>query len=209
MSYDLYVVTDDVLSNGRSHVEIAESAYEGGADTVQLRVKKDRQRMLEYAMGISKISKRFGRTFIVNDDVDVAVRSGADGVHVGQSDLPVSEVKKIVPDGFIIGVSVGSAEEAIKAEKDGASYVALSPIFDTSSKSDAGHGHGLQVLREIRSAVNIPVLAIGGINEDNVSEVIEAGADGVAVISAVVSKGDIAGAARDLRAKITASKARR
>ena len=201
MSYCLYVVTDDKLSNGLSHIEVAKRAYEGGADVVQLRAKgMDRQQMLEMAKEISAISKSYGGLFIVNDDPDVAIDSGADGVHVGQEDASVRSIRERMPDrDFIIGVSVGNPEEAIEAEFEGASYVALSPIFDTTSKDDAGHGHGLETLKEIRKAVNIPVIAIGGINKENAPDIIRAGADGVAVISAVVSQPDIVAAARELR----------
>ena len=201
MSYCLYVVTDDKLSNGLSHIEVAKRAYEGGADVVQLRAKgMDRQQMLEMAKEISAISKSYGGLFIVNDDPDVAIDSGADGVHVGQEDASVRSIRERMPDrDFIIGVSVGNSEEAIEAEFEGASYVALSPIFDTTSKDDAGHGHGLETLKEIRKAVNIPVIAIGGINKENAPDIIRAGADGVAVISAVVSQPDIVAAARELR----------
>ena len=206
MRYDLYVVTDDKLSLGRSHVEVAELSYEGGADIVQLRVKDDDAHFLEWAKEISAISKRYDRTFIVNDDVDIAIASGADGVHVGQGDTPVQEIRKRVSEEFIIGVSVGNAEEAIEAEKGGATYVALSPIFDTASKDDAGHGHGLRTMTEIRKAVSIPAIAIGGINRSNVADVIRAGADGVAVISAVVSQPDIPKAAKELREMVVSSK---
>ncbi len=201
MSYCLYVVTDDKLSNGLSHIEVAKRAYEGGADVVQLRAKgMDRQHMLEMAKEISAISKSYGGLFIVNDDPDVAIDSGADGVHVGQEDASVRSIRERMPDrDFIIGVSVGNPEEAMEAEFEGASYVALSPIFDTTSKDDAGHGHGLETLKEIRKAVNIPVIAIGGINKENAPDIIRAGADGVAVISAVVSQPDIVAAARELR----------
>jgi len=199
MSYCLYVVTDDRLSNGRSHVEVAELSYKGGADVVQLRVKDDDPHFLEWAKEISSISRRYGRTFIVNDDVDIALRSGADGVHVGQDDTPVKDIRCIAPEGFIIGVSVGNVMEAMTAERDGADYVALSPIFDTSSKDDAGHGHGLEMMRKIKDAVSIPAIAIGGINKMNAADVISAGADGIAVISAVVSQPDIPKAALELR----------
>ena len=206
MMYDLYVVTDDKLSLGRSHVEVAELSYRGGADIVQLRVKDNNERFLGWAKEISAISKRYGRTFIVNDDVDIAIASGADGVHVGQEDTPVQEVRKRVPGDFIIGVSVGNVEEAVEAEKGGATYVALSPIFDTASKDDAGHGHGLRMMREIRDAVSIPAIAIGGINKSNAADVIKPGADGVAVISAVVSQPDIPKAAKELRSIVVSSK---
>ena len=195
----LYVVTDDKLSNGLSHVEVARRSYEGGADIVQLRVKNDDERFLQWACEISEISKSYGRTFIVNDSVEIALKSGADGVHVGQGDEPVSSIRQRVPENFIVGVSVGNVEEAKEAEAGGASYVALSPIFDTTSKDDAGHGHGLEMMKKISNAVSIPAYAIGGINKGNVKDIISHGADGVAVISAVVSQPDIAEAAKEFK----------
>ena len=195
----LYVVTDDKLSNGLSHVEVARRSYEGGADIVQLRVKNDDERFLQWACEISEISKSCGRTFIVNDSVEIALKSGADGVHVGQGDEPVSSIRQRVPENFIVGVSVGNVEEAKEAEAGGASYVALSPIFDTTSKDDAGHGHGLEMMKKISNAVSIPAYAIGGINKGNVKDIISHGADGVAVISAVVSQPDIAEAAKEFK----------
>ncbi len=206
MNYDLYVVTDDTLSNGLSHVEVARRSYEGGADIVQLRVKDDDPEFLTWAKEISAISKGYGRRFIVNDDVEIALESGADGVHVGQSDESVSSIRKRVPSDFIIGVSVGNVDEAVEAEKGGATYVALSPIFDTTSKDDAGHGHGLAMMRAISDAVSIPAIAIGGINKDNAQSIVMNGAEGIAVISAVVSQPDIPKAARELRKLVSDAK---
>ncbi len=195
----LYVVTDDKLSKGLSHVEVARRSYEGGTDIVQLRVKDNDERFLQWACEISEISKSYGRTFIVNDNVEIALKSGADGVHVGQGDEPVSSIRQRVPEDFIIGVSVGNEKEAEEAEAGGASYVALSPIFDTSSKDDAEHGHGLEMMKKISDAVSIPAYAIGGINIGNVKDVLSHGADGVAVISAVVSQPDVVKAAKEFK----------
>ena len=189
MTYSVYVVTDTKVS-GKTHEEQAESAYAGGADVVQLRDKEmSAADMLEAAKNIIKISKNHKKLFIVNDRVDVALVAGADGVHIGQSDLPCNEVRKIVPDDFIIGVSVSSVTEAVKAERDGADYIALSPIFSTSTKKDAGEGKGLDTLMKMKRAVKIPVLAIGGISAENAEEIIMGGADGLAVVSAVLAKG--------------------
>lgn len=198
--YSLYVLTDEALSKGKSHLELARLAVEGGADAIQLRDKHMESRQLyETALEISKICRQHDAVFIVNDRVDVALAAKADGVHVGQSDIPAAALRKFVPSDFIIGVSAGTAEEALKAERDGADYVALSPIFDTSSKDDAGHGKGIAELRKMKKTVSVPVLAIGGINENNIKEVISAGADGVAVISAVVSQEDVSAAAANLK----------
>ena len=147
--------------------------------------------------------------FIVNDRLDIALAAGADGVHLGQYDLPVAAARSLSPPSFIIGVSVGSVEEALAAERDGANYIALSPVFSTPTKDDAGPGHGLEVLREIKAAVKLPVIAIGGVNAGNVTEVVGAGADGVAVISAVLGADDVEAAARSMRELVIRAKASR
>ncbi|MCQ2086188.1 MAG: thiamine phosphate synthase [archaeon] len=208
MKCNICVVTDDKLSNGLSHVEIAKLSYEGGADIVQLRVKDNDPRFLDWAVTISQISRSFGKLFIVNDNIDIALLSGADGVHVGQSDMSVRQIRELVPENFIIGVSVGNVEEAVTAEKDGASYVSLSPVFDTLSKLDVGRGKGIEMLKTIRKFVKIPLIAIGGIKKENVASVINAGADGVSVISAVVSQRNIPAAVEEIRRIIKATKGR-
>jgi thiamine-phosphate pyrophosphorylase len=203
MSYDLYVVTDERLSQGLSHLQIAVQAAEGGADVVQLRDKHlPSRRLYQVAVEIKEALAGTGVLLIVNDRADVAIASGADGVHLGQDDLPLRSVRAMAPPGFIIGVSVGTAVQALEAERDGADYIALSPLFDTGSKPDAGAGHGLGRLREIRQATRLPLVAIGGIDAKNICQVIGAGADGVAVVSAVVSQDDVRLAARMLKAEV-------
>ncbi|NLN72105.1 MAG: thiamine phosphate synthase [Thermoplasmatales archaeon] len=207
--YDLYVVTDPDLSLGRSPVEIAALAYEGGADVVQLRDKHaDGRQLLEWATGMKELADKHGKLFIVNDRLDIAILSGAHGVHLGQSDIPVAEARKIVPSDFIIGASVKSAEEAVKAAEDRADYLGVT-LFETKTKADADPAGGLDLLRRILLAVDVPVVAIGGMNRENAASVIEAGAEGAAFVSAVVSKEDVVQASGDLKAIITASKARR
>jgi thiamine-phosphate pyrophosphorylase len=207
MRFGLYVITDEGISHGLSHVEIARRAVEGGADTIQLRDKaRTGKDMLSIALQIRDITRSNGVSFIVNDRLDLALASEADGVHLGQEDLPVPYARKIAPKGFVIGTSVRTVEEAVKAEGEGADYIALSPIFDTATKQDAGPGNGLQRLREIKTSVSIPVIAIGGIGKGNLRQVMEAGADGVAVISAVVGQKDIAKATSELRMLVYNSK---
>lgn len=207
MVYDLYVITDETISKGLTHAEIARQAIAGGADVIQLRDKTSGCRDLT-AIGreIREITRKTLTMFIVNDRLDVALACGADGVHFGQGDVRVDVARQIVPPGFVIGISVGCVEEAVQAEHDGADYLALSPTFATASKNDAGPGHGLAVLREICSHVTIPVVAIGGITSANVGEVIAAGATGVAVISAVVGSPDITASAREMKGLITRAK---
>jgi thiamine-phosphate pyrophosphorylase len=208
MAYDLYVITDEGLGRGHSHAELARRAVAGGADVVQLRDKRLSGRdLLAAASAIREVTLDAGALFIVNDRLDVALAAGADGVHLGESDLPIEHARRIAPPGFIIGASVGSTATAVRARAEGADYVALSPTFSTTSKDDAGEGHGLAMLSAVRAAVSLPLVAIGGITSDNVGDVIAAGADGVAVISAVVGQDDVTAAARDLRSRIAAAKA--
>ena len=207
MNVDLYVITDETIAGGRSHAEIAQRAALGGADIIQLRDKgRSCAELTAIGRDITAIVRKAGAVFIVNDRLDVAIACGADGIHLGQGDLRVSTARQLAPPGFIIGVSVGTVDEAVEAEREGADYLALSPTFSTASKEDAGPGYGLERLREIRRAVSIPLIAIGGINRQNVRDVIEAGADGIAVISAVVAGPDITSAAQGLRDLVRESK---
>lgn len=209
MAYDLYVITDGEIGRGRSHAELARLAVTGGADAVQLRDKKlSGRELFVTAVTVRRITRDAGALFIVNDRLDVALAAGADGAHLGENDLPIEEARRLAPPGFIIGASVSSVVTATRAAAVGADYVALSPTFATGSKDDAGPGHGLTMLTEIRQAISIPLIAIGGITAENVGDVIAAGADGVAVISAVVGKADVTAAARDLRGRIMAAKMR-
>jgi len=207
MNLDLYVITDEIIGKGRTHAEIARLAIAGGADAIQFRDKSCAGS--EQVRILCEITRRSSTLFIVNDRLDVALACGADGVHLGQGDLRIDVARQIAPSGFIIGVSVSTIEEAVQAEREGADYVALSPTFSTGSKPDAGPGQGLGMLREIRENVSVPVIAIGGIHRENIPAVIAAGADGIAVISAVVGAPDITAAARDLKNLILRSKAER
>jgi thiamine-phosphate pyrophosphorylase len=207
LKYDLYIITDEMIGRGKTHAEIARLAIAGGADAIQLRDKSCSSReMVRIGRVIRGITRRSSVLFIINDRLDVALTCGADGVHLGQGDMRTDVARQIAPPGFIIGVSVSTVDDALRAERDGADYVALSPVFSTGTKSDAGPGQGLEVLREIRRNVSVPVIAIGGIRRENIRDVIAAGADGVAVISAVVGAADITPAARELKNLITRSK---
>lgn len=198
--FDLYVVTDESLSKGRSNVEIARLAYEGGADVVQLRMKNaTKEDMLRDALKIKEIADDYNKFFIVNDNLEVAKESDADGVHLGQGDAPLEDALEYVGYDKIVGISVTTVEEARKAEAGGAAYVGVGSIFATSTKPDAVQSLGLDAIYKISREVDIPIVAIGGINMGNVQSVIRAGADCAAVVSAVVAQDDVKKAAHDLR----------
>ncbi len=197
----LYVITDEQLSKGMSHIEIAKAAIEGGADVIQLRDKTATSRKVyKDALEIRKITRDANVPFILNDRLDIALAVDADGLHVGQKDLPAKVVRRLIGDSKILGVSAQTLEEAIQAENDGADYLGVGPIYEArSTKADAGKPRGLALLRQIRQKCSKPIIAIGGITKNNVIEAIRAGADGVAVISAIVSADDIAAAAYELK----------
>ncbi len=198
--FDLYVVTDESLSKGRSNVEIARMAYEGGADVVQLRMKNaSKEDMLRDALKIKEVADDMCKFFFVNDNVEVALESEADGVHLGQSDMSLSEAFSVLGDDKLIGISANTVETALAAQQGGAAYVGVGSIFTTSTKPDADQGIGLDAIYKIKQAVDIPIVAIGGINQGNIQDVIRAGANCAAVVSAVVSQDDVRKAAHDLR----------
>jgi thiamine-phosphate pyrophosphorylase len=202
--FGFYVVTDECLSRGLSHSQIARQALEGGADVIQLRDKTmGGSALMMQAREIRRLTKEAGKLFIVNDRLDIALASGADGVHLGQEDMALADARALAPASFIIGVTVHDVNEAKEAERGGADYLGLSPIFSTGSKADAGAACGLEMIKAVKKAVSVPVVAIGGIGPSNARDVLEAGADGLAVISAVVGQPDVAAAARRLKAVIS------
>ncbi len=197
---ELYVVTDRALSKGRDEAETARLAFEGGADAVQLRMKDAPGGiMLRQARAVKRAADEHGGLFIVNDRVDIAVLSEADGVHLGQEDIPVAEARRLVGDGMLIGMSVKTLAEAVDAVEQGADYLGVGAVFPTATKADAGYATGLDPIHLIRRELDVPVVAIGGINRGNIADVIAAGADGAAVVSAVVAQDDIPAAVRELR----------
>ena len=197
----LYVITDEKVSRGRSHLQVAEAAIRGGADVLQLRDKESSGgRLYRVAVQLRKLTRDARISFIVNDRLDIALAADADGVHVGRDDLPASVVRDIMGPGRILGVSVETVEEAILAEKDGADYLGVGPVFEArGTKPDAGAPLGLDSIARIRRNCRLPIVAIGGIDAENARKVREAGADAAAVISAIVAADDIAQAARRLK----------
>ena len=186
--YSLYLVTDRRLSLGRSTVEVVAAAVSGGVTCVQLREKHCSTReFLEEARRVRELLVGTGVPLIINDRLDVALAVAADGVHLGQNDMHISDARRLVGERLVIGISAESMADAIRAEAEGADYIGVSPVFTTPTKMDTAPPLGLEGLREIRRAVSLPLVAIGSIRHDNAAEVLRAGADGLAVVSAIVS----------------------
>ncbi|MCJ7822785.1 MAG: thiamine phosphate synthase [Armatimonadetes bacterium] len=190
--FDLCVITRRVTRLNRGHADVARAALTGGARLIQLREKSLPDRELwEIAIELRRLTRDRGALFVVNDRLDLALAVGADGVHLGQDDLPIPAARRILGPDAVIGASAADEQEAKAAEEQGATYIGVGSVFATTSKSDAGEAIGIARIAEIRRATQIPVIAIGGINEDNVASVIRGGAHGVAVISAVAEAEDM------------------
>ena len=190
--FRLYLITDRKFFDARCsmYLEI-ETVLEAGVRAVQLREKDLTTReLLDMARWMRDLTYEYGSKFLINDRVDIALAVGADGVHLGQGSMPASAVKKIVGDRLIIGVSTHSLAEAVRAEEEGADFITLGPVYKTPSKLKYGKPVGVDTLREVTSRVSLPVFAIGGIKINGVAEVMKAGADGVALISAILSAED-------------------
>jgi thiamine-phosphate pyrophosphorylase len=200
IDYSLYLVTDRGLARGRSILEIVTAAVNGGATVVQLREKEcSTLEFIEQALIIKAFLKTRHVPLIINDRLDVAQAVDADGVHLGQTDMPLDTAKGIVGDTMLIGISAECLEDAIVAEKGGADYLGVSPIYATPTKTDTAPALGLEGLREIRKAVKLPLVGIGGLNQGNAAAVIRNGADGVAVVSAIMAADDPETVARELK----------
>ncbi|MBP3798823.1 MAG: thiamine phosphate synthase [Ruminococcus sp.] len=195
----LYAITDKGALHGRDICKAVEDAVKGGATIIQLREKGlDEKTLTEEAAKLTEICHRYNVPLIVNDNVDAAINSGADGVHVGMEDTPVSEIRARVSDEFIIGATAKTVEQAKKAQAEGADYLGVGAVFPSPTKKDAIRITNEQ-LREIANSVDIPVAAIGGISKDNILQLQGSGADGAAVVSAIFAQDDIAEAAAELK----------
>ena len=197
--YTLYVCTDRDLMTSATVEESVEKSIQGGAGVIQLREKDVSGRVFfDTAMKVAEVTKRYNIPLIINDRIDIALAVGAEGVHVGQSDMPCRAVRKIVGNDMIVGVSASSIEEAIQAEQDGADYLGVGAMNPTGTKTDADIVT-IEELKEIRRAVHIPIVIIGGINSSTIPYYKGLGVDGIAVVSAVIAQGDIAKAAMELK----------
>ena len=198
VDYSLYFCTDRGLMSSATIEENVEAALTGGATVVQLREKHCSSReFYELAVRVRAIARRFGAPLIVNDRVDIALAAGADGVHVGQSDLPCAAVRRLVGEGMLVGVSAGSVAEALAAAREGADYLGVGAMYATGTKEDAGLVT-MEELKNIRRAVELPIVVIGGINKATLGNVKGMGIEGIAVVSAIAAQKDPAAAAREL-----------
>lgn len=196
----LHLVTDSALCGARGMLAVVEAAVRGGVTCVQLREKSlDTRAFVERARALKAWLLPLGVPLLINDRVDVALACGADGVHVGQSDMAPEDVRRLMPGG-LIGLSVESLAQLDAAERAPVDYYGISPVFATRSKHDAAPALGLDGLRAIRAGTRRPLVAIGGIDAGNAAQVMAAGADGLAVVSALCSSADPEATARDLRA---------
>ena len=195
----LYAVTDRAWVGKQSLSEQVESALKGGATCVQLREKHmSDDDFLKEALEIGALCKRYNVPFFINDNVSVAIKCKADGIHVGQDDMAVEQVRTLVGDDMMIGVSAHTVEEAVRAVKGGADCLGVGAMFSTSTKADASV-LPKATLRDICAAVDVPVVAIGGINKSNIMQLAGTGVDGAALVSAIFAADDIEGECRALR----------
>jgi len=194
----LYVVTSESMSAGRSALEIVRLVLSAGVRLIQLREKElPTRKLVELASKVRQLCDRCGSLLIVNDRVDVAMAVRADGVHLGQDDLPVRAARALAPE-LIIGASTHSRDEALKAESDGASYINIGPLFPTGTKAWTGEFLGMDGLAAVSRAVSVPLTVMGGIKRGHIPDLVEAGVRTVAVVTAVTAAKDPGAAARDL-----------
>ncbi len=207
LQVDLYPVTCERLSAGRSNLDLLEAAIRGGAKIIQLREKElatgDLYRM---ALAFRKITAEAGILLIINDRIDIALAVDADGVHLGQEDLPLSAARRIAPE-LLIGISTHSREEALKAQGEGADYVNIGPIFTTRTKEGVNEFLGPEAIPGIVAGLSVPFTVMGGIGGANIEKVVAQGAHRVAVVTAVTMADDMAGAVAALREAIRSSRA--
>jgi len=193
---DFYLVTDSYLTK-QGVLQDIRQALDAGCSVIQYREKRlNTREMIREAEEIKSIIKNEA-VFLINDRIDVALAVDADGVHIGQDDMPYNLARKLLGDDKIIGVTVHNTVEALEAEKNGADYVGLSPIFATGTKKDAGRACGVSMISMVRKKIHIPIVVIGGISKENVKKTIETGADAAVAISAVVSSGNVYGEVKD------------
>lgn len=206
----VYLVTDPHLNGGRSELDLVRQAARGGIRLVQLRDKScDARTYLEKARALAAVCREAGVWLLLNDRVDIAACVDCDGVHLGQGDLPTAEARAILGPGKVIGRSTHTVAQALQAQREGADYLNIGPVFPTATKQVAVQPVGLSMVREVVAAVDRPVTTMGGINGDNAASVIQAGADRVAVVTAITQAPDVAEAASRLVETVRAARSAR
>ncbi|MGD8253849.1 MAG: thiamine phosphate synthase [Syntrophobacterales bacterium] len=199
---DVYPVTCEELSGGRSNLEVLEAVIEGGANIIQLREKEySKKDLYHLALKFREMTAKAGILLIINDHLDIALGVEADGVHLGQDDLPLPVARQLAPE-LLIGASTHSLEQALQAEKDGADYLNIGPIFSTQTKEGVGRSLGPEAISEISPQIKVPFTVMGGINEKNIDQVLAEGARRVAMVTAITKAEDIAARVRLLKEKI-------
>jgi thiamine-phosphate pyrophosphorylase len=210
MDFELYVVTDRRFAGDRPLASVVRDAIRGGAGCIQLREKKaDIRTLLSLAKEIRQVTLGEGATFVVNDSLDVALEAGADGVHLGQEDLPLEAARRLAAGRLLIGISTHNREQALEAESGGAGYINIGPVFPTDTKETPVYPVGTALVRELSPHLSVPFTTMGGIHLSNVEEVILAGADRVAVVSEVMAADDVGKAARKMIEAIHRAKEKR
>lgn len=199
VDYSLYLVTDRSILKDRDFYKAVEDALKGGTTLVQLREKDlSSLEFFRLAVQLKELVHSYNVPLIINDRLDIALAVDADGLHIGQDDLPLEIARELLGPDKILGYSVANIEQALYGQKHGADYLGAGTVYPTGSKADANNPIGLQALKSIKESVNIPVVGIGGIGMDNIADVKKTGIDGVSVISAILGQEDIEGAARSL-----------
>ncbi|KNF10043.1 thiamine-phosphate synthase ThiE [Gottschalkia purinilytica] len=203
---ELYCITSEEHSKGRNNIEVVKELIDAGVKIIQYR-EKDKKALYKYkeCKEIRKLTKEADVMFIVNDNIDIAISVGADGVHIGQEDMPIEKVRELVGNDMIIGLSTHCIEEAHNAVLRGADYIGVGPIFSTNTKKDACAPVGLKYLNSVSQNISIPFVAIGGIKKHNIIEVLSNGASCVAMISEIVGANDIKEQVKNIKNIITES----
>lgn len=208
LDWSLYLVTDQKLAQGRLLTDIVDQAVRGGVTCVQLREKHCSTRdFVALARAVGAVLKKTSVPLIINDRVDIALVAGAQGVHLGQKDMTLPDARKLAPD-LLLSISVENIEQAVTAQAQGADYIGISPVFSTPTKKDTAPPLGLAGIAAIRKAVSIPMVGIGGIGAHNAAQVLRAGCDGIAVVSALMAACDVRQAAQDLKKIVQHAKER-
>ena len=197
--YTLYLVTDRSLMSTATLIEAVEQAILGGCTMIQLREKNiSSLDFYRQSVEVKKVTEQYHVPFIINDRIDIAIAVNADGVHIGQSDIPAAIARDLIGTDMLLGVSAASVKEAVQAANDGADYLGAGAMFPTGTKTDANYV-SIEELKKIRHAVNLPIIAIGGINKGNIKQFHDTGINGLAVVSAIIAQPDIQKAAAEMK----------